>query len=498
MKNGKVLFAISIIAIVVLVLLLSSINEKKVEKAQLLAVPQMEKKWETKNEEFRKYFPRETDSWKQTKDSSDIDDMLKAHPEMVVLWAGYAFAKDYNAPRGHFYAIDDVRNSLRTGAPVDKNSGPLPSACWTCKSPDVPRIMDEQGDTEYFTGKWAKYGADIVNPIGCMDCHNPETMELKVGRNYLNEALKAEGKSPTFETATQQDMRTLVCAQCHVEYYFKKTPLENGKTAMAVTLPWANGTNVEDMEKYYDNLEFSDWVHQISKTPMLKAQHPGYETWKTGAHGRNNVSCADCHMPYTQEGGIKFTDHKIGSPLDNMDKTCMNCHRVSEQSLLANIQDKKLRKDELNQKALEQLVAAHFEAGKAWELGAKSEEMKDVLQDIRHAQWRWDFAVASHGAFFHAPEEVLRTLGTAIEKAANARIKLAKILAKYGASNYIAPVITDKKQAQELVGLPMEKLIKEKKEFTNGVLQEWKKEAQEKGLLDPTSREGVQTKTSYN
>jgi len=498
MKNGKVLFAISIIAIGVLVLLLSSINEKKVEKAQLLAIPQMEKKWETKNEEFRKYFPRETDSWKKTKDSSDIDDMLKTHPEMVVLWAGYAFAKDYNAPRGHFYAIDSVRNSLRTGAPVDKSSGPLPSACWTCKSPDVPRIMDEQGDAEYFTGKWAKYGADIVNPIGCMDCHNPETMELKIGRNYLNDGLKAEGKSPTFETATQQDMRTLVCAQCHVEYYFKKTPLENGKTAMAVTLPWADGTNVEDMEKYYDNLEFSDWVHQISKTPMLKAQHPGYETWKTGAHGRNNVSCADCHMPYTQEGGIKYTDHKIGSPLDNMDKTCMNCHRTSEQSLRANIQDKKLRKDELNQKALEQLVAAHFEAGKAWELGAKPEEMKDILQDIRHAQWRWDFAVASHGAFFHAPEEVLKTLGTSLEKAANARIKLAKILAKYGASDYVAPVITDKKQAQELVGLPMEQLIKEKKEFTNGVLQEWKKEAQDKGLFDPTSREGVQTKTSYN
>lgn len=69
-----------------------------------------------------------------------------------------------------------------------------------------------------------KYGADIVNPIGCVDCHNPETMELQVGRSYLNDALKAEGKSPTLATATQQDMRTLVCAQCHVEYYFKKTP----------------------------------------------------------------------------------------------------------------------------------------------------------------------------------------------------------------------------------------------------------------------------------
>ena len=221
MKKYKFLFAISVIAIGLMSVLLASINEKKEEKESLLSVPKIEK-WETKNEEFRKFYPREFDSWKQTKNSDQIDDMLKLHPEMVVLWAGYAFSKDYNAPRGHFYAIDDVSNSLRTGAPTDKESGPLPSACWTCKSPDVPRIMHEQGNNEYFTGKWAKYGADIVNPIGCVDCHNPETMELQVGRSYLNDALKAEGKSPTLATATQQDMRTLVCAQCHVEYYFKK------------------------------------------------------------------------------------------------------------------------------------------------------------------------------------------------------------------------------------------------------------------------------------
>ena len=175
----------------------------------------------------------------------------------------------------------------------------------------------------------------------------------------------------------------------------------------------------------------------------------------------------------------------------------MNCHRVSEKSLLANIQEKKIRKDDLNQKALEQIAAAHLEAGKAWEVGATPEEIKDILTDIRHAQWRWDFAAASHSAFFHAPEETLKTLGTAIEKAANARIKLVKVLAKYGVTDYKAPAITDKKQAQELIGLPMDKLIEEKKQFTNGLLQEWKKEAQEKGVYDPKSREGVEQKTSY-
>jgi len=496
MKKYKILFAISVIAIGLMSALLASINEKKTEQEQLKQTPKIDR-WETKNEEFRKYYPRQFDSWKQTKNSDEIEDLLKKYPELVVLYAGYGFAKDYNAPRGHFYAIEDNRNTLRTGGPVDGKTGPMPTACWTCKSPDVPRMMDKDGDMEYYTGKWAKYGSDIINPIGCVDCHNPETMELQVNRNYLDVGLKAAGET-SLADATQQDMRSMVCAQCHVEYYFAKTPLANGKKAAVVTLPWGEGTSVDDMEKYFDNIEFKDWTHKISKTPMLKAQHPGWEMWKTGAHGKNNVSCADCHMPYVQEGGIKYTDHNIGNPLENMDKSCMNCHRTSEKSLLANINEKRERKDELHKKAMIALSAAHLEAGKAWEVGATKEEMAPILKDIRHAQWRWDYAVASHPAFFHAPEETLRILGTALAKAGDARIKLAKILAKHGAGDYVAPSITDKGQAQQITGLPFEKLIEDKKKFQNGLMQEWKKEAEKKGVYNPKSTAGVEDKTSYN
>ena len=497
MKKYKLLFAVSVIAIGLMSALIASISEKNQEKELLNQVPKVDR-WETKNEEFRKHYPRQFDSWKKTKNSDEIEDMLKKYPELVVLWAGYGFAKDYNAPRGHFYAIEDNRNTLRTGGPTDEKTGPMPTACWTCKSPDVPRMMDKEGDDEYYTGKWAKYGSDIINPIGCVDCHNPETMELQVNRNYLNEGLKAENAGLDLENATQQDMRTMVCAQCHSEYYFNKKPLANGKKAAVVTLPWGNGTSVEDMEKYYDDMDFKDWTHKISKTPMLKAQHPGYEMWKTGAHGKNNVSCADCHMPYTQEGAIKYTDHHIGNPLENMDKTCMNCHRTSEKSLLSNLNEKKARKDELHEKTMKQLAAAHLEAGKAWEVGATKEEMKAILTDIRHSQWRWDYAVASHPAFFHAPEETLKVLGTALEKAGNARIKLAKVLAKYGASDYVAPVIKDKKQAQEVIGLPFEKLVNEKKKFKEGLMEEWKKEAEQKGIYNPESTKGIENKTSYD
>ena len=53
------------------------------------------------------------------------------------------------------------------------------------------RIMNKDGDDEYFTGKWSKYGSDIINSVGCVDCHNPETMELQVNRKYLNDGFKS-------------------------------------------------------------------------------------------------------------------------------------------------------------------------------------------------------------------------------------------------------------------------------------------------------------------
>ena len=73
-----------------------------------------------------------------------------------MLWGGYAFAKEYNAPRGHAYAIKDLRDILRTGGPKTANDGPQPMACWTCKGPDVPRLIAEWGEDGYFGGKWAK------------------------------------------------------------------------------------------------------------------------------------------------------------------------------------------------------------------------------------------------------------------------------------------------------------------------------------------------------
>ena len=505
MKKPIALTVVSAIAIVALILLALSINKNKAEQKAMNAVAINSvaeiKEFEPRSAEWGQYYPRQYNSYMQTKKSDKIDDMLKKDPALVIVWAGYGFAKDYNAPRGHHYILEDNINTLRTGGPVDDKTGPMPTPCWTCKSPDVPRYMNEKSELDFFTGKWARLGSEIVNPVGCADCHNNETMELVITRPHLVRALDSEGSLP-FADATHQDKRSLVCAQCHSEYYFKKTEWTdksgNEKIAKVVTFPWENGFAVEDMEQYYDDRDFKDWTHKISKTPMLKAQHPGYEIYITGAHGKNKVACADCHMPYVREGGVKYSSHNVGSPLDNIANACLNCHRVTEKELRDTVARKLERKTELNLTATGVIGKAHLEAGKAWELGATKEEMQDVLQDIRHAQWRWDFSIASHGSFFHAPEETLRILGSAINLGQEARLKLRIILAKYNAADYVAPDFSTKEKAQKIVGLPFQKLVDEKMHFLENLRKEWIEEGKQKGLYDPKAWEGMKFKTSYS
>jgi nitrite reductase (cytochrome c-552) len=467
-------------------LLASSIIERKSE-AVYAYTPQVKiDQNDPRNEVWGQNFPKEFQSYYETADTSyrskyngnAMIDMLEVDPRLVVLWAGYGFSKEYNQGRGHYYAITDIRNILRTGGPVDENSGPMPATCWTCKSPDVPRVMERDGIAEFYSGKWARLGSEIVNPIGCADCHDSKTMNLRITRPALIEAFDRQGKD--INDATHQEMRSLVCAQCHVEYYFnKKSPGNEGVPYL--TLPWDKGMSVEDMEAYYDEIEFKDWTHKISKAPMLKAQHPGYEVYLTGIHADRGVSCADCHMPYKSEGGVKFTDHKIQSPLNNVANSCQVCHRQETNNLLKNVYDNQDRIIENRDRLEELLVHAHVEAGKCWELGATEEQMKDILTGIRHAQWRWDYAAASHGGSFHAPVEISRVIGTGLDIAQETRIKLAKLLMTLGFDGEVPyPDISTKAKAQEYIGLPMNKLREEKEAFKKNLLPKWLEAAKER------------------
>ena len=478
------IFAGTVVVVFLLGMLAASITNRRAEK-EYVYKPMVElKQGEPRNAEWGKNFPREYQSYIQTLDTgfrskyngNAVIDMLEEDPRMVVLWAGYAFSKEYKQGRGHYYAVEDITKTLRTGAPSKGNPGPQPNTCWSCKSPDVPRLLGKMTPAEFYKGGWETKGPEIVNPIGCADCHDPKTMNLAITRPALIEAFERQGKDIT--KASHQEMRSLVCAQCHVEYYFDKHKIEG--TAY-LTFPWDNGFSAEAIEQYYDSAKFSDWTHSLSKAPMLKAQHPEYETFMMGIHAQRGVACADCHMPYKSEGSQKFTDHHIQSPLNNIANSCQVCHREDAAKLVANVYERQDKIIENRNKLEELLVRAHVEAKKAWDLGATEAEMKAVLSDIRKSQWRWDFSAASHGASFHAPIEISRVIANGITFAQEARIKLARLLAEKDFNHEIPyPDITTKDKAQKYIGLDLTQLKADKENFEKTVVIEWMKEAKER------------------
>jgi nitrite reductase (cytochrome c-552) len=194
-------------------------------------------------------------------------------------------------------------------------------------------------------------------------------------------------------------------------------------------------------------------------------------------------------MPYKSEGGQKFTDHHIQSPLNNVEASCAVCHREKTLTLVKNVYDRQDKIIENRDKLEELLVRAHVEAGKAWELGASEEEMKDILMDIRHAQWRWDYAAASHGGSFHSPVETSRVISTGIDIVQEGRIKLARLFADYGFNEELPyPDISTKEKAQAFIKLPVEKMEAEKETFLKEVVPEWDKMAAEREAAYPVKK----------
>lgn len=480
--QGWALFVATMVVVFCLGLLASSIMQRRAEVASIFANKKVEiAPQEARNALFQPNYPKEYETWLQTADtsfSSEFNgnkpvDVLAKRPEMVIFWAGYSFSRDYSAPRGHYYAIQDMLHTLRTGSPgVDGMDDIQPATCWTCKGPDVPRMMQALGVGAFYNQKWSAMGSEIVNPIGCADCHDTETMDLRISRPALVEVFKRMGKDIT--KATHQEMRSLVCAQCHVEYYFRKED-------QYLTFPWDKGTSMEDVEKYYDEMDYYDYIHAISKTPILKAQHPDFEIAQRGIHAQRGVACADCHMPYMSQGGMKFSDHHIQSPLNYIDRTCQVCHRESEEVLRKNVYDRQRMANEIRNKLEKELAAAHIEAKFAWDKGATEAVMKPVLRYIRQAQWRWDYGVASHGASFHAPQEVTRILSNGLERALQARLAISKVLARLGFTGDVPmPDISTKEKAQRYIGLNPEELQANKKKFLDVVVPKWVEQAKQK------------------
>jgi nitrite reductase (cytochrome c-552) len=338
---------------------------------------------------------------------------LEEDPRLKRMWAGYAFSKDFREERGHAYMLDDQTFTQRQEVVQQ------PGACIHCHaSVYVPYTKAGNGNLiagfEHYNPKpYKEIRSDFHVPISCIDCHDPGTMQLRVTRPGFIEgirALKAAAGIADYDvnkTATRQEMRSYVCGQCHVEYYFRGSEKR-------LTYPWSKGLKVENILAYYDEQRFKDFAHGETGAPVLKAQHPEFEMWNQGIHARSGVACADCHMPYKRVGAIKVSDHHVRSPLLNVNLACQTCHRWSEEELTARATTIQQRTFDLRNLAMDALMDLLDDIAAATTSGVSEAALTEARGYQRKAQFYLDFIEAENSMGFHAPQEAARILAESI------------------------------------------------------------------------------------
>jgi nitrite reductase (cytochrome c-552) len=350
-------------------------------------------------------------------------------PQLKRMWAGYAFAKDFRGKRGHAYMLEDQIYTKR------QNVG-QPGTCIHCHAStygpmrwlgdgDLEAGFDKLNAMSYWEAKELHHG-----PVGCIDCHDPESMALRITRPAFMRAIadvKALEGISNYDVntmATRQEMRSYVCGQCHVEYYFKA----EGELR-TLTYPWAKGLRVDDAYAYFEESGFKDWEHADTGAPMLKAQHPEFEMWNQGIHSRAGVACADCHMPYRRVGGQKISNHQVRSPLLQANNACGTCHRVADEEIVSRAETIQKRHVALVEFALDALVDLIDDLKAAREAGIDPERIADAQQLQRKASFYVDYVEAENSSGFHAPQEAARILGQSIDYSRRGQLVLRDELA---------------------------------------------------------------------
>ncbi len=339
---------------------------------------------------------------------------LEEDPRLKTLWAGYAFAHDFREERGHAFMLEDQTFTQRQTVKAQ------PGACLHCHASmyvpykkagggDIIKGFEKLNPMPYFEARKL-----VDHPVACIDCHDPETMQLRVTRPGFIEGIRALKAGQGIENydvntqATRQEMRAYVCGQCHVEYHFKGEEKR-------LTYPWKNGLKVEQILAYYDEEGFKDWQHAESGAPVLKAQHPEFEMWNQGIHARSGVTCADCHMPYQRVGALKISDHHVRSPVLNINNACQTCHKWSEEELKARIEIIQERTFRMRGLAMDAAVALIQDIKRAQASGLPEPQLARARDFQRKAQFYLDFIEAENSMGFHADQEAVRILGESID-----------------------------------------------------------------------------------
>lgn len=397
-----------------------------------------------------KAYPSEYELWKKTEEPTsaksvykkgwDVDkvvyDKLSEFPYLALLFNGWGFGVEYNEPRGHSFMLVDQQE-------VDPSRVKAGGVCLSCKTPYAPRLQKAHGHA-YYSKPYKEIYALIPEQhrslgVACIDCHDNKDMSLRISREFtLTAALKDMGKDPA--TLTRQEMRSVVCAQCHVTY---NIPKDKEMHSVGLFFPWQNSKwgaiSVEDViRKIRSDDAYKEWTQKVTGFKVGFIRHPEFELFSNNSvHWKAGAACADCHMPFTKVGVNKISDHRVMSPVKNDLKACMQCHSEGQEWLKGQI----VAIQERTVALLNRSGYATATVAKLFEMAHKAKAEGKVIDPALYDQakdyyeeafYRNVFIGAENSVGFHNPTEAMRNLGDSVAFAGKAEALLRQALAKAG------------------------------------------------------------------
>lgn len=395
-------------------------------------------------------YPLEYDLWKKTKDPKpaskskykkgwDTDlvvyDKLSEFPYMALLFNGWGFGIEYNEPRGHHYMLIDQLE-------IDPSRLKAGGVCLSCKSLFAPKLEKEMG-VDYFRLPYldvhAKIPVDFQKTgVSCVDCHDNKTMALKITHPVAQRSFPLMGVK--WEEASRQQMRSLVCAQCHVTY---NIPKDEKMQSVGLFFPYEGSKegdiSVENIIKLIKNdPKVGEWKQSVTGFKLAFIRHPEYEFFsRGGTHWKAGAACADCHMPYVRIGANKVSDHDVTSPMKKDLHACTQCHAETTQWL----RDRVIAIQDRTVSLMNRAGYATATAAKLFEMAHKAQAegktidkgLYDKAKDYYlEAFYRVNFIGAENSVGFHNPTEAGRICGDAVAMAAKSEALLRQALTKAG------------------------------------------------------------------
>ena len=360
---------------------------------QQVETPEPDKYGVVTAESWKDAYPDQYASYMENKSNAPLQDggdkhnYLELYPALNTMYKGYAFALGYDEAASHLYTLQSVKETPRT-TQKEQLAG-----CITCKTPQFTAMVNDEGEGVY-KEKFNDLIGEFTEPVSCYNCHENDPQSLKVTGSYFVKALGNDAGE-----GSKAPMNSQVCGQCHNEYYF-------APETKAPTNPYTGleGMTAEAILAYYDEMGFKDWEHTETGAPMLKAQHPEFETIYGGAQSsmaKQGYTCADCHMaPAKAEDGTEYSSHNLVNPTEDpaiMEK-CEGCHADLPGQIVQWQKETTDREHELAAK-----LDAYIKTLAEQKDSLDEATLEQARQIHRHAQFYWDYVMVENSEGAHNP-----------------------------------------------------------------------------------------------